>query len=243
MLLACIKSEQIKIRRSFIWIAFVLTPLIPTVMGTQNYLNNIALLKSEWFSLWTQETLFYSNFFFAPLIAIYCSYLWRMENQNKNRHMLLTQPVPVRNVFLGKFITILKITFFTQFWVFLLFLISGKLVALPGLPPAQTFIYTLRGLLGGAVIAALQLLISMVIRSFAAPIAIAVVGSISGLIAANSDYGLYYPYSLMMLGMNANKSDDMLSGSSLPFFLSCLFYLVLFCSIAGFLLKHQDVKG
>lgn len=157
--------------------------------------------------------------------------------------MLLTQPVPVRNVFLGKFITILKITFFTQFWVFLLFLISGKLVALPGLPPAQTFIYTLRGLLGGAVIAALQLLISMIIRSFAAPIAIAVVGSISGLIAANSDYGLYYPYSLMMLGMNANKSDDMLSGSSLPFFLSCLFYLVLFCSIAGFLLKHQDVKG
>ncbi len=243
MLLACIKSEQIKIRRSFIWIAFVLTPLIPTVMGTQNYLNNIDLLKSEWFSLWTQETLFYSNFFFAPLIAIYCSYLWRMENQNKNRHMLLTQPVPVRNVFLGKFVTILKITFFTQFWVFLLFLISGKLVALPGLPPAQTFIYTLRGLLGGAVIAALQLLISMVIRSFAAPIAIAVVGSISGLIAANSDYGLYYPYSLMMLGMNANKSDDMLSGSSLPFFLSCLFYLVLFCSIAGFLLKHQDVKG
>lgn len=243
MLLACMKSEQIKIRRSFIWIAFVLTPLIPAVMGTQNYLNNIALLKSEWFSLWTQETLFYSNFFFAPLIAIYCSYLWRMENQNKNRHMLLTQPVLVRNIFLGKFITILKITFFTQFWVFLLYLISGKLVALSGLPPAQTFVYTLRGLLGGAVIAALQLLISMIIRSFAAPIAIAVIGSISGLIAANSKYGICYPYSLMMLGMNANKSDDMLSGSSLPFFLSCLFYLVLFCCIAVFLLKHQDVNG
>ncbi len=243
MLLACMKSEQIKLRRSFIWIAFVLIPLIPSLMGTQNYLNNIELLKSEWLSLWTQETLFYSNFFFAPLIAIYCSYLWRMENQNKNRYMLLTQPVPVRNVFLGKFITILKITFFTQFWVFLLFLISGKLVDLPGLPPAQTFAYTIRGLLGGAAIAALQLLISMIVRSFAAPIAIAVAGSISGLIAANSKYGLYYPYSLMMLGMNANKSDDMLSGNNLSFFLFCFFYLVLFCCIAIFLLKHQDVKG
>ena len=237
MLLACMKSEQIKLRRSFIWIAFVLIPLIPALMGTQNYLNNIELLKSEWLSLWTQETLFYSNFFFAPLIAIYCSYLWRMENQNKNRYMLLTQPV------LGKFITILKITFFTQFWVFLLFLISGKLVDLPGLPPAQTFAYTIRGLLGGAAIAALQLLISMIVRSFAAPIAIAVAGSISGLIAANSKYGLYYPYSLMMLGMNANKSDDMLSGNNLSFFLFCFFYLVLFCCIAIFLLKHQDVKG
>ena len=103
------KSDQIKLRRSSIWIAFVLIPLIPALMGPQHYLNNIELLKSEWLSLWTQETLFYSNFFFAPLIAIYCSYLWRMENQNKNRYMLLTQPVPVRNVFLGKFITILKI--------------------------------------------------------------------------------------------------------------------------------------
>lgn len=243
MLFACIKSEQIKIRRSFIWTAFVLTPLIPALMGTQNYLNNIELLKSEWFSLWTQETLFYSNFFFAPLIAIYCSYLWRMENQNKNRHMLLTQPVPVRNIFLGKLAAILKITFFTQFWVYLLYLISGKLVSLSGMPPAQTFVYTIRGLLGGAVIAALQLLISMMIRSFAVPIAIAVLGSISGLLAANSKYGIYYPYSLMMLGMNANKSGDMLSGSSLPFFLSCLFYLVLLCSIAVFLLKHQDVNA
>ena len=63
MLLACMKSEQIKLRRSFIWIAFVLIPLIPALMGTQNYLNNIELLKSEWLSLWTQETLFYSNFF------------------------------------------------------------------------------------------------------------------------------------------------------------------------------------
>lgn len=243
MLFACIQSEQIKIRRSFIWTAFVLTPLIPALMGTQNYLNNIELLKSEWFSLWTQETLFYSNFFFAPLIAIYCSYLWRMENQNKNRHMLLTQPVPVRNIFLGKLAAILKITFFTQFWVYLLYLISGKLVSLSGMPPVQTFIYTIRGLLGGAVIAALQLLISMMIRSFAVPIAIAVVGSISGLLAANSKYGIYYPYSLMMLGMNANKSEDMLSGSSLPFFLSCLFYLLLLCSIAVFLLKHQDVNA
>ena len=83
----------------------------------------------------------------------------------------------------------------------------------------------------------------MVLRSFAAPIAIAVMGSITGLLAANSDYGVYYPYSLMMLGMNANKSYDMLSGSSIPFFISCLFYLLLFCCIATLLLKHRDVNA
>lgn len=242
MLLACIKSEQLKIKRSHIWIAFVLTPIIPACMGTQNYLNNLGVLNSEWFSLWTQETLFYSNFFFSPLIAIYCSYLWRMENQNKNRHMLLTAPVPVRDIFLGKLAAIIKITVFTQLWVFVLFLISGKLVHLPGLPPMATLAYILRGLLGGIVIASLQLLISMIIRSFATPIAIAVTGSITGLLAANSSYGLYYPYSLMMLGMNANKTEDMLAGNSIPFLLGSLIYLVVFCCIAIFLLKHRDVK-
>ncbi len=75
MLLSCIKSEKLKLRHSFLWIAFILIPLIPTIMGTGNYLSNLSILKSEWISLWTQETLFYSNFFFAPMIAIYCSYL------------------------------------------------------------------------------------------------------------------------------------------------------------------------
>lgn len=243
MLLACIKSEQLKLRRSHIWIAFVLTPIIPAFMGTQNYLNNLGVLQSEWFSLWTQETLFYSNFFFSPLIAIYCSYLWRIENQNKNRHMLLTAPVPVRDLFLGKLFSIIKITVFTQIWIFVLFILSGKLVQLPGFPPLQTLAYIVRGLLGGIVIAALQLLISMLLKSFATPIAIAVIGSITGLIAANSRYGIFYPYSLMMLGMNANKTEDMLSGNSIPFILSSLFYLILFCRTAVSILKHQDVHA
>lgn len=243
MLLSCIKSEKLKLRHSFLWIAFILIPLIPTIMGTGNYLNNLSILKSEWISLWTQETLFYSNFFFAPMIAIYCSYLWRLENQNKNRNMLFTSPVPVRDIFLGKLAAILKITVFTQFWVFILFLVSGKLVHLPGLPDTRHFLYAARGILGGMVIASFQLLISMVIKSFAAPIAIAVMGSITGLLAANSKYGIYYPYSLMMLGMNANKSEDMLSGSALPFLLSSAFYLILFYCIAVWILKHRDVKA
>lgn len=243
MLPACIKSEQLKLKGSFIWIAFVLIPIIPAIMGTGNYLNNLSLLKSEWISLWTQETLFYSNFFFAPLIAIYCSYLWRMENQNKNRNLLFTSPVPVRDIFLGKLAAIAKITVFTQLWIFVLFLVSGKLVHLSGLPDSQHFIYAARGILGGMVIAALQLLISMIIKSFAAPIAVAVMGSITGLLAANSKYGIYYPYSLMMLGMNANKSEDMLAGSSLLFLLSSFFYMILFCCIAVWILKHRDVKA
>lgn len=240
MLSLCIKSEHLKVRHSFIGIAFILMPLIPTVMGTMNYLNNLALLKSEWFSLWTQETLFYSNFFFSPLIAVYCSYLWRLENKNQNRHQLLTAPVPVRDIFLGKLVVIGKITFFTQLWIFLLYVLSGKLTGLPGLPPVLTLFYAFRGLLGGLVIASLQLLLSMVLKSFAAPIAISVIGGITGLLAANSSFGIFYPYALMILGMNANKSNDMLAGNSLLYFGAGFFYLLLFSLTASLILKHKD---
>ena len=242
MLLKCIQCEKMKLRHSHMWIAFVLFPIVPAVMGSMNYLQNLALLKSEWSSLWTQETLFYSNFFFAPLIAIYCGYLWRIENRNKNRHLLMTMPVPIRNIFLGKLVSIAKITFFTQLWIFVIFIISGRMLSLTGLPPATLFLYTLRGILGGMVIATLQLLLSMMIKSFAAPIAIAVFGAITGLLANNSAYGVYYPYSLMMLGMNANRSEDMLGDSSLPFVISCTFYLLLFSAVAVCLLKHRDVR-
>lgn len=243
MLSACIKSEQLKLKHTFLRAAFLIAPFIPTVMGTQNYLNNLDVLKSEWFSLWTQETLFYSNFFFAPLIAIYCSYLWRMENMNKNRHFLLTAPLPVRNIILGKLIITGRIILFTQLWVYILFILSGKMVGLHGLPPAATLYYVFRGLLGGMVIISLQLLLSMMIRSFATPIAIAIMGSITGLLAANSSFGLLYPYSLLMLGMNANRSEDMLAGNSLPFVLSSIFYIVLFTALSTFLLKNRDVKA
>lgn len=243
MLSACIKSEQLKTRRTLLWAAFLITPFIPAILGTQNYLNNLELLQSEWFSLWTQETLFYSNFFFAPLIAIYCSYVWRIENMNKNRHALLVSPVPVRNIILGKLIVTGKITLLTQLWVFVLFVISGKLVGLPGMPPVITLYYVFRGLLGGMVIVSLQLLLSMIIHSFAAPIAIAIMGSITGLLAANSSFGILYPYSLLMLSMNSNKSEDMLAKSSLPFVFSCILYITLFTALATYLLKSRDVKA
>ena len=242
MLLNCIQCEKMKLKRSHMWIAFVLIPLLPSVMGTMNYLQNLSMLKSEWFSLWTQETLFYSDFFYAPLIAIYCGYLWRIENRNKNRHLLMTMPVPVRTVFLGKLISIAKITLFTQLWVFVLFFVTGKLLSLGGIPPVSILLYALRGTLGAMVIAALQLLLSAIIRSFAAPVAISIFGAVTGMLMSNSRYGICYPYSLMVLGMNSNKTDDVLSGSSLPFMISSIFYLLLFNIIAIYLLNHRDVR-
>ena len=64
------------------------------------------------------------------------------------------------------------------------------------------------------------------------------IGGLSGLILANTRAGILWPYSLMLLGMNSNKSEDMVSGRFFLFLLICLLYLVLF-NLAGIrILKH-----
>lgn len=243
MFIACIKAERLKLKRSFIWLAFAAVPLIPAIMGVQNYLQNLELLKSGWYSLWTQETLFYANFFYGPLIAVYCAYLWRVENFHHNRNALMSAPVPVRDIMLSKLIMAVAVTAATQLWVGILFVISGKLAGLAGFPPGRILFWLLRGLIGGAVIASVQLFLSMVIRSFALPVALAAIGSISGLMAANSSLGLFWPYSLMLLGMNANKDEDMISGSGLAFGISSLVFIAVFSLMGICLLKYRDVKS
>ena len=243
MLIRCVKAENMKLKHSIIWSACIFIPVIPAVMGTFNYLNNAGLLTEEWYSLWTQFTLFYSWLFYAPLIALYCSYLWRLEHLNSNWNVLMTTPVPVRDVFLGKLMVIFRVTLVTQIWVFLLFLICGKLCGLPGTPPAEIAVWMLRGTLAAASIGTLQLLFSMVIRSFAVPVGIALGGCILGYFFMNKGWGVYFPYSLMMVGMNANKSEDVLGGEMAAFFVSTAVYFILFAGAAVWWLKKKDVRA
>lgn len=72
MLFACMRAELMKLKRSFIWSVFLILPVISTIMGCFNYIQNTDIVGISWYSLWTQTTLFYSNFF---LCAADCSVL------------------------------------------------------------------------------------------------------------------------------------------------------------------------
>lgn len=242
MLMRCVRAEGQKLKHSVIFLACILIPLIPAIMGTFNYLQNLGVLKSEWYSLWTQITLFYANFFYAPLVALYCSYLWRMEHLNNNWNVLMTAPVRVASIYFGKLIVIFKVTVFTQLWIGLLYFLAGKFAHLPGIFPMEIFGWLLRGTLAAFTIGALQLLLSMVIRSFSLPIGIALVGSVGGFMLSNKGLGFLWPYALMLMGMNSNKSADGLSGQMGLFFGFAVFYFVLFSGISIYILKKKDVR-
>src|SRR5699024_1789304 len=108
--------------------------------------------------------------FFAPMAAIYCAYLWRVENFNHNRNSLMTMPVSVTCIFMGKLLSAFFVVILTQLWVGVLFLITGKMAGLPGLPSLLILSWLMRGLLGALAVTALQCVLSMCLRSFALPV-------------------------------------------------------------------------
>ena len=135
----------------------------------------------------------------------------------------------------------MQVTFCTQIWVGILYILSGKLIHLPGFCPVEILFWLLRGTIAAAAIGSMQLLLSMVIRSFSAPIAIALLGSILGMLLFNKGLGFFWPYSLMIMGMNSNKTEDAMSGDIIPFILSTAVFFLIFCLTAIHILKTRDV--
>lgn len=242
MLLRLIRAERMKLKRSPVWIAFILMPVIPAVLGTINYLGNIEILKSEWYSLWTQHTIFTSYFFLPIMIGIYCAYIMRLEQNNHNWNKTLTMPVPKSEIFLAKLIVVTFMILISEIWIGALLVISGKIIGMTAaLPIKNIIIWCLFGTLGGMVMAAAQLVISMFIKSFALPIGFSLVGGISGLVFLAKNLGHIWPYSLMAYGMNSNSPQQMIESGYIPFVLICIVYIALFSILGSMLMSRKEL--
>lgn len=242
MLLRCILAEDRKLHGAAIWLVFLIVPMLSALYGTFNFLQNLELLDFDWYNLWTQHTLFYTLFFFAPMVGVYAAYLWRLEHLGHNWNLIMSAPVHRSYLFVAKFLVVAKMTLLTQGWVFLLYLAAGKLWArLPGWPPVQIILWLLRGVLGSLGVIAFELLLAMVIRSFAVPVLVGLAGGVSGMLATSKGLSLLWPFALMQAGMNANRKEDMLGGQLLPFVLACLVWAGIFLGAAALLLRTRDV--
>ena len=189
-----IKAEQMKLKRSPIWLAFLIMPVIPAFLGTLNYVANIEILQSEWYSLWTQHTLFTDYFFLPIMIGIYCSYIMRQEENNRNWNKVLTMPVSKNNIFIVKLICTSFMILISEFWIAILFILSGKIVGISSaIPINKLIVWCLFGTLGGIVMASIQLMLSLFIKSFALPIALALAGGLSGLVFLAKNLGHIWP--------------------------------------------------
>lgn len=235
-------AERLKLRRSPMWLAFFLLPLIPAFFGTFNYLGNLELLQDGWYSLWTQHTLFSCYFFLPLVIGIYCAYLWRLEHQGHNWNFMLTVPISRTLLVLAKLLNAVILTCLVILWTVVLYLLCGLLCGMEAtqLPIPEIVKWTIGGIAGGIVICAIQMFFSLVIRSFAVSVGIALVGSLSGLALTAKGHPFLDPYALLCLGMKANNPNQIVDNSL--FYLSCTCFFILFLVGSVFYLKTHDSK-
>ena len=237
----CLWAELQKCRRSPVWLAFVLLPVFPALLGTGNYLGNMEVLDNAWYSLWSQHTLFSSMFFLPALLGVFCAWQWRLEHTDHNWNSFLTAPVPVRDLYLAKLVWASVISLLSQVWIGVLFLLSGMVVGISAPVPPELPGWLLCGALGGVSVCGVQLFFSMVIRACAPPVAFGLAGGIVGLLFTAQGFGYAVPYSLLCIGMRANNPQIELN--LLPFLLSIWVYLVLFTLLALGYLKRRDAAA
>ena len=231
---------MLKCRRAPVWLAFLVLPVFPAVLGTFNYLGNLGVLEDQWYSLWSQHTLFSSMFFLPALFGVFCAWQWRLEHTDHNWNAVLTAPVPAGTLYLAKLAVDAAVSLLAMAFIGVLFVLSGKLAGITAPLPPELPRWLLLGALGGVVVCAVQLFFSLAIRAFAPPVAMALVGGILGLMVTSQGWGTAFPYSLLALGMAANNPRMELP---LPSFLTgCAGYLVLAAVLSIRWLSRRDAS-
>lgn len=130
----------------------------------------------------------------------------------------------------------------SELWISALFILSGKIIGMATAVPIHSLIiWCLFGTLGGTVMAAIQLLFSLCIKSFALPVGISLAGGISGLLFLAKHLGHIWPYSLMAYGMNSNAPQQMLKSSYAGFVAVCAIYILIITSAASVLMNRKEL--
>lgn len=107
--------------------------------------------------------------------------------------------------------------------------------------PPELLQWLLWGAVGGFSVCAVQLFFSLVIRAFAPPVAMGLIGGILGLLMTAQGLGYAFPYSLLCLGMRANNPQMKLQ--ILPFFFSALIYTAVFAILAVGYIRRWDAAA
>ncbi|MCM2979407.1 ABC transporter permease [Niallia circulans] len=236
-----ISAEWLKLRHTRIGLVLAVLPILSLLTGGANYYFNQGVLQNGWYSLWTQVSLFYGEFFLPILIAICCAYVCRLENLNRNWNMVMTSPVSAASVFIAKLFVVSILILFAQALFMGLYLIAGILFSLPGPFPIETLGWIIRGWYASLSIIAFQLCLSLRIRSFATPIGISLLAVFIGLGMYIAKLGLLFPFSLLTIGMSVLSQDKLTGLQNIQFWAMNMAFVVIFASIFIHRLKNKDI--
>ncbi|MBU8880174.1 ABC transporter permease [Bacillus sp. FJAT-29790] len=237
-MLSILQSEWFKLRKSKIMSIIFAGPIIGLFIGLTPNFPNIDVEVNEWYLSLLSMNLIYALLFLPLITGVLASVICRYEHQAGGWKQLLASPVTRGRVFIAKYVILMILVLVVQ----LLYLGAVYVVAMmKGFIDPFPIEIVRKSIFGGWVatfpLVALQLWMSILFKSFAAPFAVNVIFTLPSILAVNSErFGPYYPwaqpFSMMYIGGNTDDVffvpwDQLLSvvgGSFILFFLGGYLY-------------------
>ncbi|MCG0050789.1 ABC transporter permease [Priestia aryabhattai] len=231
--------EKLKLKRSKIWILYILGPLIGVMLAYTNFYNNYELFvqpgDNEWLEAWTQVAIFMGPFVLPIMVGVYAAFVCRSEHVSGGWKQLLALPVQRTKIFLGKFLITATMIAVTLFIVLILFLGFGLVKGINGDLPMLTLIgYCIKGFLACLPLMLLQLIISIRSKTFGIPLAVSIVFTLPAIIVASTPLGQIYPWTQPMLAMSPADESPIESYFTFYTLLSILSMALLYFGIRNF---------
>ncbi|MGJ3194899.1 ABC transporter permease [Peribacillus frigoritolerans] len=202
-----ISVERLKLKRTGIWLLYILGPLVGVLLAFTNFKNNYSLFMqpgdNEWIEAWTQVAIFMGPFVLPIVVGVYAAFVCRGEHIGGGWKQLLALPIGRSKIFMGKFLMASIMVAITLLMVLLLFLSFGFFNGLEGkLPFVQISAFIIQGFLACLPLLLIQLIISLRSKTFGIPLAVSIVFTIPAIIVASTPLGQFYPWTQPMLAMS-----------------------------------------
>ncbi|MFW0874240.1 ABC transporter permease [Rhodococcoides corynebacterioides] len=173
-----LSAEVLKLKRSQVWAVVVVLPLVMSALGVVNTAASGTGLAEGWDTLWLRTAVFFGLFPLALGVAVLASLVWRPEHRGGNWTALMSGPVSSARIVVAKTAVVAGLGIamlavqLAAVWV-----LGAAFFGLDGALPPRYLVVAAVTAAAVIPLAALQSLLSMIMRSFAAPIGVALVGA------------------------------------------------------------------
>ena len=208
--------ERLKLKRSKVWLLYFMGPLLGVFLAYINFFKNYDLFMqpgdNEWIEVWTQVALFMGPFVLPIMVGIYAALVCRSEHIGGGWKQLLALPIKHSKIFLGKFLTVVKMVVITMLILLIFFIGFGYIKGVGGSLPIFTILgFMIRGILACLPLILLQLIISIRAKTFGIPLAVSIVFTLPAIIVASTPLGQIYPWTQPMLAMSPEDESPIQS--------------------------------
>ncbi|WP_042148637.1 ABC transporter permease [Paucisalibacillus sp. EB02] len=205
-----LQSEWFKLRKSNVIYILFAGPLIGLLIGLLGNDNVFPDEVNQWGGSLLMMNLTYALLFLPLITGVLAATVCRYEHQAGGWKQLLSLPVTRGKVFITKYLLLIFLVLAIQ----LLYLGSVFSVGvIHGYTDSFPMDIVWKSILGGWIatfpLVALQLWMSLLFKSFAAPFAVNVIFTLPTILAINSEkFGAYYPWAQPVLMMNVGEDSN-----------------------------------